>query len=275
MLYLITDPLQFTFMQKALVANLFLSISCSLVGTYVVLRRMSFMSEALSHTILPGVAFAYIKQFELLWGAFCASILTALGIGYLSSNKDIREDTAIGVMLSFMFSLGVLMMHTLNSYQDFTHILFGSILTITNFELKLSGYISLFVTIIIILIQKELAITSYDSDYSSIIGIRPKTVKYILLILIAFSVVSTVQIIGTLLTTALLVIPPATACLWVKSVNKVMFVSILLANLSGILGLYCAFYFNLPSGASIVLWASIFFCISWIVHQIRKSTKYC
>jgi ABC-type Mn2+/Zn2+ transport system permease subunit len=267
MLHYLIEPFSFPFIQKAFLAIIFSSFSCSLVGTYVVLRRMSFMGEALTHTILPGVVFAYLKQFEALWGAFFASILTAIGIGYLSTHKSIREDTAIGISLSFMFALGILMMNTMSSYRDFSHILFGSPLSVSTFELYISGFFSLLIFIVLGFLHKELELASYDFDYSSLIGIQPNRLRLVLLILVALSVVSAVQIIGTLLTTALLIIPPATACLWAYTLPRIMLVAALFSNAAGILGLYTSFYWNVSSGAAIVMWASAFFFLSWIVQK--------
>lgn len=269
MLELITEPFQYTFMQKALLGVLLASINCSLIGSYVVLRRMAFFGEALTHTLLPGIVFAYLRDVHLFFGALFASIVTALGIGVLSSKRDIRQDSAIGIMLSFMFAVGVLMMSLVHSFRDFSNILFGSILGVTVGDLILMASITLLVAVILFFLYKELELSSFDPIYCKLIHARPEFLRYLLLLLIALSVVSAVQMIGALLTTALLITPAAAASLLVKTLPRLMLMSSLFAIVSGILGLYVSYYFEVSSGAAIVINCFIFFVIAWVVSSGR------
>lgn len=264
------EPFHYAFMQKAFLGIILASINCATIGSYVVLRRMAFFGEALTHTLLPGIVFAYLKGIHLFWGALSASILTALGIGLITTNKGVRQDTAIGVMLSFMFAIGVLMMSVVRSFRDFTNILFGSILGITSGDLSLTGTITAIVLPTLFLLHKELELSSFDYNYGKLIRIKPQLLKYILLILTALSVVSAVQMIGALLTTALLIIPAAAAALIAKTLPRMMLLSSLFAIIAGISGLWLSFYLQISSGAAIVVNASIIFFITWIAHSFYE-----
>jgi len=255
-------------MQKAICGVALAGINCSIIGTYVVLRRMSFIGGALSHTILPGIVFAYIKGFAMVWGALGASVITAFGVGWLSSRKEIREDTAIGVVLSAMFALGVLMMSFIRSFRDFGSILFGSVLGITSQDLLFMSGVTIVVLSVVFALYKELKLSSYDPDYSKTIGINPGKIRYVLLFLIALSVVSAVQIVGALLTTALLITPAASACLIGRSVKSIMLASACIAVFSGIAGLVISYHFRISSGAAIVIVCSLIFLITWFYRTI-------
>lgn len=266
----IQEPFQFAFMQKALIGVILASINCAAIGSYVVLRRMSFFGEALTHTLLPGIIFAYLKGFHLFFGALGASIITALGIGLFTSRKNVRQDAAIGVMLSFMFAIGVLMMGVVRSFRDFSSILFGSILGVTTGDLFLTGTVTLIVLSILFILHKELELSSFDNNYTKLIRIKPNFLRYTLLILTALSVVSAVQMIGALLTTALLITPAASAALISRTLPRLMLLSTVFAITSGIAGLYLSFYLQISSGAAIVINCSTIFVITWTLRSIYE-----
>lgn len=266
----ISEPFQYGFMQKAFLAVLFASINCALIGTYVVVRRMSFLADALTHTLLPGIVFAYLRGIHLFFGALFASLLTALSIGLLSSSKGVRQDSAIGVVLSFMFAMGILMMSLVHSFRDFSSILFGSVLGVSTGDLALIACVTLIVLIVLFLLHKEFELSSFDPIYSNLIRIGTHRLRYVLLILIALSVVSAVQMIGALLTTALLITPAAAAGLIAQKMTHMMLFSVFFAFISGILGLIASYHFQISSGAAIVINCSFCFIICWIVNFFLK-----
>ena len=269
MLGILLEPFQYTFMQKALMGVLFSSINCALIGSYVVLRRMAFLGEALTHTLLPGIVFAYLRGIHLFFGALLASVVTALGIGLLSSKKDIRQDSAIGIMLSFMFAIGVLMMSLVHSFRDFSGILFGSIIGVTTGDLLLMVGITTIVGLVLRLLHKELELSSFDPIYCRLIRARPEFLRYLLLLLIALSVVSAVQMIGALLTTALLITPASAASLLAKTLPRVMLLSLGFAVFSGIAGLYLSYYFEVSAGAAIVIHCFGCFLVAWLMNTCK------
>jgi ABC-type Mn2+/Zn2+ transport system permease subunit len=265
----LTAPFRFNFMQTALIAAVLVGLTCASIGVYVVLRRMAFIGDALSHTILPGVVVAYLSGWSLSIGALVAGVMTALGIGWLSRREVIREDTAIGVVFTGMFALGVLLMSTARSFRDFTHILFGNILGVTRSDLHLIAAITALVLVMLVLFHKELELTSFDPIHAEVIGLSASRLRYLLLILLAFTVVSSIQIVGVIMTTALLITPAATASLLTNRLWRMMGIAAVVAVVSGIVGLYASFYANVSSGAAIVLACTGFFMLAWMVHGVR------
>lgn len=269
----LTAPFRFNFMQTALLAAVLIGLACASIGVYVVLRRMAFIGDALSHTILPGVVIAYLNGWSLSVGALIAGVLTALGIGWLSRREVIREDTAIGVVFTGMFALGILLMSTVRSFRDFTHILFGNILGVTGNDLLLIAVITTLTLALLFLFHKELELTSFDPIHAEVIGLKAAHLRYLLLILLAFTVVSSIQVVGVVMTSALLITPAAAAALLTERLPRMMGIAVLIAVVSGLVGLYASFYANVSSGAAIVLTSTAFFAAAWLIHTIRRRQR--
>jgi manganese/iron transport system permease protein len=263
-------PFRFQFMQTALAAAVLVGLACASIGVYVVLRRMAFIGDALAHTILPGVVIAYLNQANLQMGALAAGLATALGIGWLSRRQAIREDTAIGVVFTGMFAFGVLLMSSTRSFRDFTHILFGNVLGVTTNDLMMIAVITGGVLLTLALFHKELELTSFDPTHAEVIGLRASRLRYLLLVLLAFTVVSSIQLVGVVMTTALLITPAAAASMLTVRLWRMMAAAAFIAVASGIVGLYASFYANVASGAAIVLTSTAFFALAWIVSGLRR-----
>lgn len=267
----ITEPLQMQFMQMALAASILAAVNCGLIGVYVILRRMAFLGGALAHTVLPGLVFAWLRNIPLFWGALAAGLITALGVGWVTDKKKIHEDTAIGILLSAMFALGLLMMSLERDFRDFSNLLFGNILTVNPTDLWLSLTVSGILILVLILFFKELELSTLDEEYARLIGVRPTLIRYLLLILVALSVVSAVPVVGALLATALLITPPATAALLTRSLKSMMVVSTGIGILSGISGLYISYYAGVSSGAAIALSATTLFFGAKFYRMLRPA----
>lgn len=263
-------PFQYGFMQTALLASILIGLACATIGVYVVLRRMAFIGDALSHTVLPGLVVAYLNQWNLFGGALIAGVVTALGIGWLSSREEIREDTAIGIMFTGMFALGILLISTVRSFRDLTHILFGNILGVTSSDLVLIAVITALVLVLLALFHKELELTSFDPIYAEGMGLRASRMRYLLLILLSFTVVSSIQVVGVVMTSALLVTPAAAAALLSQRLLPMMAIAALIAIGSGIVGLYASFYADVSSGAAIVLACTFLFVLAWVFSRVRQ-----
>ena len=264
------EPFQLPFMQTAALAAALVSVTCAMLGVYVVLRRMAFIGDALSHTVLPGLVVAYLNQWNLFGGAIVASVITALGIGWLSRRQALREDTAIGVLFTGMFALGILLMSTVRSFRDFTHILFGYILGVTSDQLAVIAGIAVAIIVTLLLLHKELELTSFDPVHAEVIGLRPDLLRYVLLILMALAVVAAVQAVGVVLTSALLVVPAATASLVTNRLPRMMLVSIGVALFSSLAGLLISYRIDVSSGGAIVLSCIACFAVAWGVNALRQ-----
>jgi manganese/iron transport system permease protein len=268
---LIEPFVRFQFMRHSLLAVVMVGTLCATIGVYVVLRRMAFIGDALAHTVLPGIVLAYFNGLSLFLGAVVAGLLTALGIGWLSRRETLREDTAIGIMFTFMFALGILLMSTARSFRDFTHILFGNVLGVTPGDLTLIGVVSLIVLGTLLLFHKEFELTSFDPIHAEVIGLRADRLRYALLILLALTVVTAIQAVGVVLTSAMLVTPAATASLLTNRLPRMMLIAVVVAISAGVIGLYFSYRYNVASGAAIVLACSVLFGLAWLGRVLRRT----
>lgn len=263
------EPFQLEFMRTALFASLLVTLATASVGVHVVLRRMSFVGHAVSHAVLPGVVVAILWGGSILVGALAAGLLTAVVIGLVSARGRISEDTAIGVVLSGMFALGVLLMSRTGDFGDLTHILFGNILAVQPGDLIPLAVIAAIVLLGLTLFHKELELTAADPTHAAAIGIRGDWIRMGLLVLIAPTIVAGVDVVGIILVAAMLVTPAAAAGLLVHRVVPMMFVSVAIGMTSGALGLLISYHAGGSSGAAIVLVATGFFVVAWVVSAVR------
>ncbi len=268
------DPLQYAFMRNGLVAAMLVGAMCATLGVYVVLRRMAFIGDALAHTTLPGLVVAYLRGWNLFAGAVIAGLITAVGIGWLSRRDAVREDTAIGILFTAMFSLGILLISTTRSFRDLSHMLFGNILGITPADLVLIALIALLVLGTLFFLHKELELTSFDPTHAEVIGLSADRLRYALLALLALTVVAGIQAVGVVLTSALLVTPAAAASLLTDRLPRMMLLAAIIAIGSAIAGLYASYYLGVASGAAIVFACTICFAVTWIIRSIRDSSTW-
>jgi manganese/iron transport system permease protein len=259
------EPLAYGFMQRGLAAALLVGILCAVIGCYVVLRSMAFLGDALAHAILPGIAIAYLLNGNLLVGALAAAIIVALGIGFFSRQGTLKEDTAIGILFAAALSLGVALISTIKTYAlDLTHILFGNILGVSRADLWLTGILAALVLGAVLLFYKEFLVISFDPVLAATLRIRAELLRNLMLILLALTVVVSLQTVGVGLVAAMLVTPGATAYLLTRRLPSMMALSAAIGALSGICGLYLSYYANIASGAAIVLTATAIFMVVYL-----------
>ena len=268
-MHYLTDPFQYVFIQRAVVAAVIIGVLCAALGTFVVLRRMAVVGHALTHSALPGLVIAYLLGGSLFAGALIATVLTALGIGFLARDENVYEDTLVGMIPNIMFAFGILLISTTKSFRDLFSMLFGNILGITNGDLHLIMLISAVSLIALFLFYKELKLFTVDPDYAQTIGMPVKVMHYGILIFLSFTVVVGIQAVGTVLTNALLVIPVAAARLLTDRLGRMITLSCIFAVLSAIGGIYFSYYVGSASGASIVMFAALIFAVAWVYKFIH------
>ena len=269
-LELFVQPLRYPFMVRGLLASLMVGTLCAVVGSYVVLRGMAFFGDALAHAILPGVAIAYLLEINLFWGALIMGLLTALGIGYLSRRSEIKEDTVIGVFFAAFFALGVALLSTVQTYSvDLTHILFGNVLGVSDTDLVLIAGLGLLALLAVILLYKELLVVSFDPILAATLRLPLNVLNYLLLVLIALTVVVSLQTVGVALMVAMLVTPAATAYLLTRRLWHMMVVGAAIGAVSSVAGLYPSFYVSVASGAAVVLVCTAFFVLAFLLAPRR------
>ena len=270
LLDLLTQPLRYPFMVRSLLASLMVGTLCAVVGTYVVLRGMAFFGDALAHAILPGVAVAYLLGANLFWGALGMGLLTAVSIGYVSRRGEVKEDTAIGVFFAASFALGVALLSTVQSYSvDLTHILFGNVLGVSVTDLWLTAGLGLAVLLAVVLLYKELLVISFDPVLAATLRLPLSALNYLLLVLIALTIVVSLQTVGVALMVAMLVTPAATAYLLTRRLWHMMIAGAVIGALSSVTGLYLSFYVNVASGAAVVLVATALFVLAFLLAPRR------
>jgi len=270
MTHWLTDPFTFAFMQRALVASLVVGVACAVIGTFVVLRAMAFLGDALAHAVLPGVAVAYLLDANLLLGGLVAAVVVAAGVGLVSRRGVVKEDTAIGILFAAALALGVLLMSTVHSYAvDLTHILFGNVLGVSSADLWLTGGLAAGVVAVVVLFFKEFQVAAFDPVLAHMLGKRPELVRFVLLVLLALTVVVSLQTVGVALVTALLVTPPATAYLLTRRLASMMLLSAVLGAAASVAGLYLSYYLDVASGAAVVLCATAAFALAWLLAPRR------
>lgn len=267
------EPLSYPFMLRGLAAGVLVGIVCAVVGTYVVLRGMAFFGDALAHAILPGVAVAYQrangKTDDLFWGGLVAGLLSALGIGYLTRHEKIREDTAIGVVFAAMFALGIAMISRIDNYAgDLSHILFGQILGVSPGDLRLIAFFGAVVLGVVALFYKELMIISFDPTLAQTLRLPAERLRLLLLVLIALTIVVSLQTVGIALMVALLVTPAATAQLMSRRLLPMMLIAALIGAASSIIGFYVSYHQDIATGPAIVLTATALFAFVFAEQQI-------
>lgn len=266
----LTEPFALAFMQRALVAAVVVGLVCSVLGCYVVLRSMAFLGDALAHAVLPGIALAYLAGVDLLAGALVAALLVALGIGFLTRHGTVREDTAIGILFAAALSLGVLLISSTGSYAtDLTHILFGDVLGVSTTDLWLTGGLAAAVLLAVALLYRELLLASFDPLLAHTLGRRPGLVLLVLLVLLALTIVVSLQTVGVGLVAALLVTPGATASLLTRRLPTMMAAAAVVGVVSSVVGLYLSYYLDVASGAAIVLTATAVFVAAFFLAPRR------
>ena len=264
------QPLTYGFMQRGLLASLMVGVLCAVIGCYVVLRSMAFMGDALAHAILPGVAVAYLLNGNLLIGALVAAVLVALGIGFFSRQGTLKEDTAIGILFAAALALGVALISTIKTYAvDLTHILFGNILGVSVGDLWLTGGLGVLVLLTILLLYKEFMVISFDPVLAATLRLPLEWLRNLMLILLALTVVVSLQTVGVGLVAAMLVTPGATAYLLTRRLPTMMAVAAAIGAFSSLAGLYLSFYANIASGAAIVLVATAVFMLVYLLAPKR------
>ena len=264
------EPLTYGFIVRGLVAAILTGVTCAVLSAFVVWRGMAFVGDAIAHAILPGIVVAFIAGVSVFIGALAMAVVVAFGIGWLSKQGEIKEDTAIGVVFTGFFALGILLLSKVTSYQDLTHILFGDILGVGRDDLIVMAVIMAVVLGAVLAFYKELLVTSFDPGHSIAIGLSPDIVRYGLLLLIALTVVAAIQVVGVVLVLALLITPAAAASLVARRLPAIIGLGVLFAVISSVVGFYASYYANVASGAAVVLTLTVIFIIAFGIKAVRK-----
>ena len=266
LVHVLGDPLAFTFMQRGLVASVLVGVVCAVMGTFVVLKGLAFIGDAVSHATFPGLVIAYIVGAPLYVGAAIAAVATSLAIGWVSRRGGLRFDTSVGVLFAGTFAFGVLLFSTINNYvADLLGYLLGNVLGITFGDLVQVAILGGIVLAVVLAIRKELLYATFDPLGAAASGLPVAAFEYLLLALLGVTIVVSIQAVGIIMVVAMLVTPAATAQLLVVRFGQMMALAVVLATVSAVVGLYASFYLNAASGASIVLVETALFVVALVL----------
>lgn len=267
-----TGILEYSFMQNAFMAAVLVSVACGLVGTYVVIKRIVFISGGISHAAFGGIGLGYFLGINPIMAAIPFSILSSLIMGLTSKKVKISEDTAIGILWSLGMAIGIIFINLTPGYvPDLMSYLFGSILTVPVNDIIIMFLLDLIIIITVLLFYREFQGISFDEEFSQVIGMPTTYIYLLLLSMVALSVVVMIKVVGVILVIALLTIPAAIAKQYIYKIGHMMILAVILGIILTIGGLFVSYIFNLASGATIVLVLSLGFICSSVIQKLRNA----
>ncbi|MDY6907398.1 MAG: metal ABC transporter permease [Chloroflexota bacterium] len=264
------DILSYPFMQRALIAGVLVSITCGVIGTYVVVRRMVFVSGGISHASFGGIGLGYFLGFDPVIGAMLFSVASAVSIGAISRRARLPEDTSIGILWAVGMALGVIFIGLSPGYApDLFGYLFGNILSVSGADLALMAALTVVIVVVVSLFFKEFQSLSFDEEFARVSGVPTAWLYYLLVVLIALAVVILIRAVGIVLLIALLTIPAAISRRLVRSLRAMMLLSVALSALFVASGLWLSYVLDLASGATIILVSGAAFLASLGLRRAR------
>jgi zinc/manganese transport system permease protein len=266
---LLQPLLDFAFMRRALVACLALSVSAGPIGVFLVLRRMSLMGDAMSHAILPGAAIGFLLAGLSLWamslGGLAAALTVALLAGGMSRLTPLKEDAALAGFYLISLALGVLLVSLKGSNVDLLHILFGTLLAVSDDALLLIAGTASVTVMVLAAIYRTLIAECFDPAFLKAVGGRGGLAHVLFLVLVVVNMVAAMQALGTLMAVGLMMLPAASARMWTISIGRMIGLAILLAAAASIAGLLVSYHADLPSGPSVILAAGFLYLASLLI----------
>ncbi|MGK7920106.1 MAG: metal ABC transporter permease [Trichodesmium sp.] len=255
MLETLLEPLQYSFMQRSLLVAIIVGIICAVVGSYLMVQRLALLGDAISHSVLPGLAIAFWIGANIFIGAFIAGIISTILINLIRTRSPIKEDAAMGIVFSAFFALGITLITIIQKDNkiDLNHFLFGNILGVTVGDVRDTLISAVVVLLVVILLYKELLFYTFDPLGAQAVGLPVNLLNLGLMMLIGLTIVASLKAVGVVLVLSLLITPAATAYLLVKRLHQVMILGVGIGILSSISGMYISYFYNLPSGPAIVL----------------------
>jgi zinc transport system permease protein len=265
---------EYRFFTNALLAALFASITCGITGAYIVSRRIVFISGGITHASFGGIGIGYFFGFNPIVGAIIFSVLSALGIEYMSKKTNLREDSVIAILWSFGMAVGIIFIFLTPGYSaNLMSFLFGNILTVTKLNLVFLLILALLITGIFLVFFKTILFIAFDEQYARAVKLPVETINYLMITLVALTIVFNIKVVGIILVISLLTIPQTIANIFTKKFEIMIWLSIIIGFLGSISGLLLSYYLNVPSGAAIIFFLVILFFISKIFRNILTSLR--
>jgi len=279
----LTDPLGYDFALRALAEVVVMGVSCGAIGAYVVVRRLAFIGDAISHAVFPGIVMAYLLGVSIVLGALVAGIVTALAIGWVARGGRIREDTAIGIFFAAAFALGIVLISTQQTYQgDLTGFLIGNLQGVSVEDLLVSAGTATVLLVALAALHKELLMVSFDRTLAAALGYPVYGLDLLLLLMLTVTIVVSIQAVGIILVLAMLITPAATARLLVDRFGPMIVLGAAIGAVVGVVGYYLSFHLGTASGATIVLLMTGIFLVAFVfsprhgllAHRLRNHPEH-
>jgi len=263
---------QYQFFINAALAAVFASVACGIIGTYIVSRRIVFISGGITHASFGGIGIGYYFGFNPIVGAMIFSVLSALGIEYMSKKTNVREDSVIAILWSFGMAVGIIFIFLTPGYSaNLMGFLFGNILTVTTLNLYLLLALTVVIIAIFLMMYKTILFVAFDEQYARAAKLPVELVNYIMITLVALTIVLNIRVVGIILVISLLTIPQTIANIFTKKFEKLILLSVLIGLIGSFSGLFLSYYFNIPSGAAIIFFLVLLFVVGKIARSIQIS----
>jgi manganese/iron transport system permease protein len=262
MLNLLIEPLSYEFMRQAISIAIMLGILCAVVGSYLIVQRMGLLGEVIAHAVLPGLAIAFYLGIDIFIGAFVSGTLSTFIIAWIQSQSRLKVDVAMGIVFSGFLAFGIALITLLKSKIDLHNFLFGDILGIDANDVIRVLLITILVLIFVVLFYKELLFYTFNPLGARASGLPVNLIHFGLISAITLTIIASMQAVGVVLVISLLIGPASTAYLLVKELHQMMILGAVFSCFSSVTGMYVSYYFNIPSGAAIVLVATVLFIIA-------------
>jgi zinc transport system permease protein len=264
----------YSFFQNAILATLFTSISCGIVGAYIVAKRIVFISGGITHASFGGIGMGYFFGFSPIVGAMLFSIMSALGIEYLSKKTEIREDSVIAILWSLGMAIGIIFIFLTPGYStNLMSYLFGNILTVSKLNIYLLGALCVVLVIIFYLMFKTILFVAFDEQFARAIRLPVEFTNYLLITLVALTIVLNIRVVGIILVISLLTIPQSIAGIYSKDFKIIIWLSIIIGFVGSFFGLLISYHFNIPSGATIIFFMVVIFILAKMINSFLISFR--
>jgi zinc transport system permease protein len=268
------ELLQYTFFQNALIGSLFTCIACGIVGSYVVARRMVFISGGITHASFGGLGLGFFLGIHPILSALIFSIASAFGVEWLSKKQDVREDSAIAAIWALGMAIGIIGIYMTPGYTpNIAAYLFGNILTVTTLDLWLSGSFAVAMILLFLRYYYPILYTAFDREFAQVKGLRVSLIEHLMMLAIAICIVSSIRLIGIMLLMSLLTVPQMTANLFTSKFKQIIIYSVLLGIVGCFSGLFLSYYLHVPSGAAIIFIQVLIFIACKTFRRLRKMLR--
>lgn len=274
MIQWIAEPISYPFMQHAFIAAGMIGVVCAVLSCFLVLKGWSLMGDAVSHAVLPGIAVAEVLGFALPVGAFISGLVCALLTGFIGENSRLKEDTVMGIVFSGMFALGILMIANIETDKHLMHIITGNLLGITTAELIQTVVISAGVLLVMALKWKDFLLYIFDASHARVVGLSVRTLRYSLLIMLALSIVASIQAVGVVMVISLLIAPGITGFVLTKRFSRMMLIAIVSSVIAALSGVIVSFHWDASTAACIVLAQALLFILALAVKNIGRLLQF-